>query len=306
MIKKLKLHAALLLIISTFPCNAEDIVKENLTNSSNFSQLEKDVDACEVGKTYYEKCDFSNYDNTYYSNPYYDNDWIDTFEEKWDGGCFYGEKKASLGWFNKEHDGYIRSQDIEDCMSEKGYIKNYGKWIKNRNGFVYFGNQWLTIKDYIKLHTGIRGGLNSETGIPGWESRIYPRDKCYFKYLPDKAKDYRCDESGEYYQGKGEYIGDSFYPDVIMRDLSKSGLSIGEIKNHLTGSILEVKAPKEAKESIGKNLNKPKASVKIFEPKADGVMSYIEELRKIKDLFDSKIIDRNEFKIMKQKVIDRL
>jgi hypothetical protein len=332
---------ALLLIVLTISCNAEGVVKKELSKSQSLSQLEKDIDACEIGKTYYEKCErddsykkneysfFGDYSDGYDKDKYYQDKYINEkyfpdfspgrYDEIWANNptdsnnrdkCSFGERKVSIS--NREHNGYIRDEDIQGCMSDKGYIKDSGKWIKSKSGLVYFGHQWIHPKEYIKLHTGIRRDANakSKTGDFDWNSRIYPRDKCFFKYLSNKTKDYQCYEGGEYYQGKGEYIDEFFYPNVILRDLSKADFYVKDIKDYLKGVTPKVKTLKEAGELTEKNLDKSKVPIKIFvetpKTKDRKSINYIEELRKIKDLLDSGIINQEEFKVMKKKVIDRL
>ena len=331
--KTLKAYAVLLLIIWIAPCNAGRAIKENPSNNQSLSKIERDIDICEIGEIYYEKCELSffssdSFDTEYYPNDDYKNDW--KYAEIWANNpipvteCTNGEMEVSIGWLNKEHKGYIRSEDIKDCMNDKGYvrdsgewvkrkkgyIKDSGKWIESKSGFIYFKNQWISPAKYINLHTGIKNELVPAPVIPLWETRIYPRSKCILKYLPNKSKDYRCDESGEYYQGKGEYIGSFFYPNVIVRELSKANFSIEDIREHLVNGDSTIQKPKDilkpSKDYLVVDEIPKNTPENISKPNINNFNGYIGELIKIKDLLDSGVINQDEFELMKKKVIDKL
>jgi hypothetical protein len=111
--------------------------EESDTPNNNLNQLEKDVNACEVGKYLYKSCtpysgyqDVENLDNYNWDKSYTDN-WKNggiSYSSEWVDECPDGEERIFFFLFIAK--GYVRHQDIEECMVKKGYSYKSQKWIK--------------------------------------------------------------------------------------------------------------------------------------------------------------------------------
>lgn len=264
----------------------------DILNNKSLSKLEKDIAICELGKPLYSKCapysgyvDYENSDNYNWDESYKDN-WKNGniyYSSEWVDECPSGEYKISLNLFGAET--YIRPQDIKECMNEKGYSYKAQKWIKNRNGFVSFKGKWIKADTYLNNILTPKDESTPETNKPEWEVRVYPKVSCRKKY-----DFFYCNKRGTFYEGEGIFIKEMYYPKSIIDNLFQAGYTIKDIENHpLENNKKEMQYP--AKTKI-KHISQDKNT--------------IENLKKAKDLFDSGVINKQEFKNMKSRIIERM
>jgi hypothetical protein len=314
MIKLIQVLSVLLLVSLVSSCGVQKVrTQKSAWDNRNLSQLEKDIEACEVGKPLYMEC-------TYTPSGYtFDYDWgkekYNDYADYKSGSCYSGERKVGLSLNLFGAKTYVRRVDITECMNQKGYVYHHAtKWVKDRLGFIYTKGVWLTPEE-----------SSSNQNNPLKVLRPYVERSCTGKSSSNRIR--RCVENGQYYQGDGQLAGQMFYPDYIINKLSERGFSIKYIQTYEANLSSENKPALENNqntaekysasrpsiiENVKKNRTPPKSS--INKSKAIDAQdrikkshnSYIENLKEIKSLLDNGVINQDDFEKLKQKIINKL
>lgn len=283
----------ILLVSTILISSCGTIQTKGIPNNANMTQLEKDIASCEEGKPLYSSCtpysgfrDEYNYDNYNFNSSWKDN-WKSggvSFSSEWVDKCPEGESKIFLNLFGAKT--YVRHQDIKQCMNEKGYSYKAPKWIKNKINSVFVNGKYIKAESYLNRVLTPKDESIPETDKPFWEIRAYPQSSCYPKY------DFiYCNQKGTFYEGKGTFIKGMYYPKSVIDNLFQAGYTISDIEQHSPVDINK------------ETLNTP---VKTQKQNINQDISYIESLKRAKDLFNNGVISLEEFESIKTKIIDEM
>jgi hypothetical protein len=316
----------IVILFSTILITSCGVVKttQSALNNKNLSQVEKDIATCELGQDLYKKCtpysgfrSYETYDNWDYGKSYKDNykdGYFPMYSEEWIDECQSGETKVWLNLFGAKT--YVRNQDIKECMNNKGYTYKNTVWLKSKPGFIYRNDKWVSFEEYLNIVKNITPAPDANTDKSIWTLKVYPEKNCSYKYNLKSDVYYRCVDGAMYYRSIGEFVQGFFYPKLIIKELSNFGFTLKDIdsatqpKGKKTIENKNTKTPvtqhlKETKKisKYSTNTHKENTERDQVASKKHNSIADINNLKKIKDLLDSGVINKQEFNTMKAKII---